>query len=261
MFGRVMHKRLFPKVNAFNYGIYYLALPLSKISSSLENKYFKLNRWGLLSFYNKDHGYRDGEDLNIWAQAVLQDQGVNNIDGEIILLTMPRVFGYVFNPVSFWYCFDKSKILKAVICEVNNTFGETHTYICAHDDGHEITQDDYLEGQKVFHVSPFMEREGHYKFRFSQSNDKMGAWIDFYDEKSQKKLLTALNGKYVKMDQKSCGKAFWRYPLITIKSIFLIHYQAVKLFFKGTEYVPKPLQYKGKVTRAHTAPNATKEKD
>lgn len=111
LFGRVMHKRLFPKVNAFNYGIYYLSLPLSQISTAIENKYFKINRWGLLGFYNKDHGNRDGSNLNNWAQKILKDNGIDKADGEIILIAMPRVFGYVFNPVSFWYCFDKSKNL------------------------------------------------------------------------------------------------------------------------------------------------------
>jgi len=247
-----MHKRLFPKVNAFNYGIYYLSLPLSKINSSIENKYFKLNRWGFLSFYNKDHGDRSGDTLENWAQDVLKSQGVDKANGEIILITMPRVFGYVFNPVSFWYCYDNQEKLRAVICEVNNTFGQTHTYICAHDDQREITQDDYMSGMKVFHVSPFLEREGSYKFRFSLKNDKVGAWIDYFDGGTQKKLLTALSGNLVELNKISCGRAFWRYPLITIKSILLIHWQAVKLFVKGCEYVPKPVQKQEKVTRAQT---------
>lgn len=257
MFGRVIHKRLFPKINTFNYGIYYLLLPLSQLSSSIENKYLKFNRWGLLSFYNKDHGHRDENDLNEWTQEILKKHNVKNADGEIFLLTMPRVLGYVFNPVSFWYCYDKSEHLRAVICEVNNTFGETHTYVCVHDDGRVISNDDYLMGSKVFHVSPFMEREGHYTFRFSQSDDKIGARIDFFDAEGKKKLITALSGHFSKMDENACSKAFWRYPLVTMRSIFLIHYQAMKLFLKGTEYVPKPLQRKDKVTRAHTE----KEKD
>ena len=255
LFAQVMHKRFFPKVNAFRYGIYYLALPLSKLSREIENSYFKINRWGLLSFYNADHGKRDGKDLLIWARDVLSANGIKKADGEIILVTMPRVFGYVFNPVSFWYCYDKSKKLRAVICEVNNTFGETHSYICAHDDQKEITGGDYLTGKKLFHVSPFMEREGHYKFRFNVTPEKMGAWIDFYDGAGQKKLVTALTGHFVDLSKKSCSRAFWRYPLITIKSIFLIHWQAVKLFFKRAEYVPKPIQYEERSSRVHSLRN------
>lgn len=136
---------------------------------------------------------------------------------------------------------------------MNNTFGKTHTYVCAHDDQSQMNNSDWLEGEKVFHVSPFMEREGQYRFRFNLINEKMGAWIDFYDGKGQKKLLTTLNGNFVNLDKNSCRKAFWHYPLITIKSILLIHWQAMKLFMKRTEYVPKPLQYEGKVTRCYTA--------
>ncbi len=252
LFAQVMHKRLFPKVNAFRYSVYYVALPLSKLSKSIENSYFKLNRWGLLSFYDEDHGKRDGTDLASWARTILNESGVDKVDGEIILVTMPRVFGYVFNPVSFWYCYDLRKKLRAVICEVNNTFGETHSYICAHDDQTEITDGDYLTGQKLLHVSPFMEREGNYKFRFSITPEKMNARIDFYDGSEQKKLVTALAGSFVDLSQKSCSRAFWSYPFITIKSIFLIHWQAVKLFFKQTEYVPKPVQYKERNSRVHS---------
>ena len=249
LFGQVMHKRLFPKENGFCYGIYYLALPLSKISAALENKFFKINRWGVLSFYNRDHGYRNDDPPEQWARDILKQHNVDQADGDMLLVAMPRVFGYVFNPVSFWYCFDIDQKLRAVICEVNNTFGETHSYICVHDDQREITQDDVITGQKVFHVSPFLEREGHYEFRFALKDDKMGAWIDFYDEKAQKKLITALNGKFAPLTQSYAFRAFWRYPLVTFKAIFLIHWQAVKLFVKGTEYVPRPLQNKDKVTK------------
>lgn len=252
LFGQVIHKRLFPKVNAFNYGIYYILLPLSGVNAALENKYFKLNRWGLISFYYKDHGNRDGGNLELWARDILKKYKIEKADGEIFLLTMPRVFGYVFNPVSFWYCFDKNKKLRAVICEVNNTFGETHSYICAHEDQSEITRDGFIAGQKVFHVSPFLEREGRYDFRFHLEQEKMGAWIDFFDKSGQKKLVTVLSGDFKDFNENNAGRAFWRYPLITIKSILLIHWQAVKLFVKGCEYVPKPVQKADKTSPATT---------
>lgn len=248
LFGDVMHKRFFPKENAFRYSIYYLALPVSKIQKNLENKFFKLNRWGLLSFYDRDHGYRNDESIEAWAREMLTAHNIDKADGEIILVTMPRVFGYVFNPVSFWFCYDKSQILRAVICEVNNTFGETHSYICAHEDQREITQDDILIGQKMFHVSPFLEREGEYQFRFAVKEDKIGAWIDFYDGAGEKKLITSVTGKLENLNEKSSLKAFWGYPLVTIKAISLIHWQAVKLFFKKAEYVPKPIQFDDRVS-------------
>jgi len=249
LFGDVMHKRLFPKINAFSYKIYYLYLPLSKLNPRVENKFFKLNRLGLLSFYNCDHGYRNNDHPEKWVRNILEDHKIKKANGEIILVTMPRVLGYVFNPVSFWYCYDREEILRAVICEVNNTFGETHSYICVHDDQREITQDDVLIGEKVFHVSPFIKREGNYQFRFAPKVDKMGVWIDLYNTKGEKKVITALTGKLVELTLKNILYAFWCYPFITLKAILLIHWQAIKLFVKGIKYVQKPVQLKNRISK------------
>lgn len=257
LFGSVMHKRLFPKVNAFKYSIYYLSLPLSKINKSLETGYLKYNRFGLLSFYDRDHGDRDGSDLRDWAQKTLHSQGVDNVDGEIILVTMPRVLGYVFNPVSFWYCYDKANILRAVICEVNNTFAQTHTYVCPYDE-HQKPQDQITTTDKVFHVSPFLTRDGGYRFRFAKNDKNFGAWIDYYHKNGEKQLITTLTGRMKPLDKSGLSRAFWRYPLVTLKAIFLIHWQAVKLLTKGIEYVPKPEQLSPKVTKAIYL-NETKE--
>lgn len=256
-----MHKRLFPKINQFTYGIYYLALPLSKIGKGIENSYLKYNRFGLMGFYNRDHGHRDGSDLRKWVDKILLDQDVQRVDGEIVLVTMPRILGYVFNPVSFWYCYDKSQNLHAVICEVNNTFGETHTYVCEFDQ-ETPAKEQIMETDKVFHVSPFLTRDGGYRFRFAIGDQKMGAWIDYYHRNGQKQLLTALSGTFVDLDRKSCTRAFWRYPLVTFKAIFLIHWQALKLFAKKIKYVPKPEQKTIRVTktRSHTEPNYKQEK-
>lgn len=252
LFGKVMHKRFFERVNQFTYNIYYLSLPLSSLKNPPANKFLKFNKFGLLGFYNKDHGLRDGSDLEVWARDILKNYNINKADGEIVLVTMPRVMGYVFNPVSFWYCYDTVRILRAVICEVNNTFGESHSYVCVHNDQAEITKEDILTGQKVFHVSPFLEREGSYEFRFALSNHNIGVWIDFYDAEGNKKLLTALNGKLEDLTQFSSKKAFFGYPLITLKAIFLIHWQAVKIFFKKIAYVPKPIQQTERITKVNS---------
>lgn len=135
---------------------------------------------------------RKYENLNDWAYKILKSENIISVNGEIVLVTLPRVFGYVFNPVSFWFCLDEKQNLRAVICEVNNTFGETHTYICAHKDERPIAPEDILEGKKVFHVSPFMEREGHYRFRFYYNEDKMHTRIDYYDE--DRSFLHSLGG-------------------------------------------------------------------
>lgn len=251
-FGQVMHGRLFPKRNNFTYGIYYLAIPLSKLTA-LPIAY---NRFAALSFYDRDHGHCDGRDLETWARSMLTQYGFNDVDGDITLICMPRVFGYVFNPVSFWLCHDKQGNIRAVLCEVHNTFGERHTYLCAHHDHRSITPQDKLKGEKIFHVSPMLEREGHYQFRFDVKEEKLSIWIDFFDAEDNKQLVTSLNGKLTPMNAQSLRKAFWVYPLITFKAIILIHWQAAKLLAKGIKYIPRPAQKSEKISTTH---NLTKK--
>ncbi len=243
-FGNVMHGRLFPKRNQFTYGIYYLAIPLSK----LKDLPLAYNSFAPLSFYDCDHGPCDGSDLEVWARRVLKEHGIEYIDGEITLICMSRIFGYVFNPVSFWLCHDGAGDLRAVLCEVHNTFGERHTYVCAHDDKRPIQAGDTLKGQKLFHVSPFLEREGYYNFRFDVRDDKFGVWIDYYNGEQKKQLVTSLIGTLETMNRQSLQKAFWQYPLVTFKAIFLIHWQAVKLVTKGIRYISKPKQRVQKIS-------------
>jgi DUF1365 family protein len=244
-FGKVMHGRLFPKRNNFTYGIYYLSLPLSQIKA-LPIAY---NRFAPLSFYDRDHGHCDGQDLQKWARGILADHSIKEADGDITLVCMARVFGYVFNPVSFWLCHDKQGALRTVLCEVHNTFGEKHTYICAHDDHRPITTTDILSGEKAFHVSPLLKREGHYNFRFDAHDDKFAVWIDFYDSTGKKQLMTSLIGQFEPMTAATLRKAFWRYPLVTFKAITLIHWQALKLLSKGIKYISRPSQKPERVSK------------
>jgi uncharacterized protein len=236
---KVMHKRMFPKVNHFTYGVYYVALPLPALLP-LPSK--------LLKFHNKDHGSRDGSDLNIWARKILADYGITNTISHITLISMPRALGYVFNPVSFFMCFDTDKLLRAVICEVNNTFGESHSYVCARADHAAFAKDELFEADKIFHVSPFLPRNGHYKFRFSLEGDELNILIDYYNDQNNKQLLTALTGKLTPLNASSLRRVFWSHPLLTIKVIFLIHWQALKIVSKGIRYITKPKQLLEKIS-------------
>lgn len=246
LFGKIMHGRLFPKRNNFIYGAYYLAFPLSKIGALPISH----NRFAPLSFYDRDHGDFDGSDLETWARDILNDYGLKSADGDITLICMPRVFGYTFNPVSFWLCHDQKGRLRAVLCEVHNTFGEHHSYLCAHEDGRPIESVDILQGEKLFRVSPFLKREGRYTFRFDVRDESFGVWIDFYDGEGKKQLVTSLIGDFEPMHSASLRKAFWRYPLITIKVISLIHWQALKLLTKGIKYIPKLIQKQQRTSAA-----------
>lgn len=235
---KVMHKRLFPKINQFTYGVYYLALPLP--AEPLPVK--------ILSFNDKDHGARDGSDIQAWARGILTEYGLDEKTSHIMLITMPRVLGYVFNPVSFFLCLDNERKLRAVICEVHNTFGEQHSYLCARADHAPISADEWLEAEKLFHVSPFLPREGSYKFRFVLAGEQLGIWIDYFDKSQNKQLLTSLTGKLAPLNTTSLRCAFWSHPLVTLKVIALIHWQAAKLASKGIRYIVKPPQREEKVS-------------
>lgn len=239
---RVMHKRFFPAVNEFNYGIYYLSMPLPVA---------KAGAW-FARFDPRDVGPRDGSDPTPFAKQILQQNGLEAACHLITLVTMPRVMGYVFNPVSFYMCYDADLDLRAVIAEVHNTFGEQHIYLCVHDDQRPITSADWMSAQKVFHVSPFLEREGFYKFRFSQKDDRLGIWIDYFDDTGAKKLATALVGRVSPLTPAALRRAFWAHPLVTMKATVLIHWQALKLVAKRIRFYSKPDQRKDRVTLART---------
>lgn len=243
-FGKVMHGRLFPKHNYFTYGIYYLALPLSKIKTVP----IPYNSFAPLSFYDRDHGNCDGSNLEAWARDILKSYDIKEANGEITLICMPRILGYVFNPVSFWLCHDKQGNVRAVLCEVHNTFGERHTYLCAHEDHRAIESNNILKGKKLFHVSPLLKREGYYTFRFDTKDNKFGVWIDFFDGAGKKQLVTSLIGTFEPMNTKTLRKAFWRYPLVTFKAITLIHWQALKLLIKGIKYISRPEQKQDRIS-------------
>jgi DUF1365 family protein len=240
--GKVMHHRFFPKQNGFVYKTYNILLSLDKEPpSSLLPK----NKISTISFHPNDHGgeTENFNDLETWARGILRQYKIDKADGQIRLMAMPRIFGYVFNPVSFWLCYDKQENLRAVIAEVRNTFSEKHVYLCAHSDQRPITKEETIEAEKLFHVSPFLHRHGHYEFRFHCEGEKIAIWIDYYHENGQKQLATSLIGTTKPMTKKSLNQTLWRYPLITLKTIMLIHWQALKLVTKGIRYISKPSQH------------------
>lgn len=245
MIANVFHKRLYPKEHALNYTVYYLCLPMSKLAQAA-GRILKLDKFGLMSFRARDYGF--GEKGEAWARAVLTDYKLSAADGELVLVTMPHILGYGFNPVSFWFCLDKAGDLRAVISEVNNTFGERHAYVSFHDDQRPITQDDVLTSRKIFHVSPFMEIEGRYEFRFAYGEEKIGVWIDYFDNQ-RKMLLTSMVGKRTSLDDKSLLICFFKYPLVTLKVIMLIHLHALRLVMKGIKYHIKPSQPAEEISR------------
>lgn len=246
---KIIHKRLLPKVNTFTYRLYYLAIPLPATS---------IPSW-VQSFPKEDLGYRDGYCPEIWARSILKSYNLSEKTAHIMLITMPRVLGYVFNPVSFYLCFDSEKHLRAVISEVHNTFGEQHSYLCAHPDHKPIDRQEWMEAEKLFHVSPFLERNGRYHFRFDIQPEKIGISIDYYDKENNKQFFALLAGDLSPLNRSSLSRVFWEHPLVTLKAICLIHWQALKLLAKGIRYIPKPRPYTKKLTVSDKLENCKQE--
>ena len=230
--GHVMHRRLRPRVNAFVYPVFYVELPLRQLAAA-NCGIFSVDRRNVLSFRQADHGPRDGSPLLPWIEALLAGQGLK-AEGEIVLQTFPRLFGYVFNPVSFWYCHAADGALIAILAEVNNTFGGTHSYLL-HDGGAPLADGCKFQAEKRFHVSPFNEVEGGYRFRFHLQRGVQLARID-YDDADGELLLTSISGKPRDWSAAALLGAFLRMPFLTLGVIARIHWQALKLWLKGVPF-------------------------
>ena len=238
VFGRVAHLRKRPVRHGFAYPVFYLRVPLSKVDA-LSGPWFGVDRFNLFSFMRKDFGPRDGSALEPWARGILATGGVAEADGEIVLQAFPRMLGYVFNPIAIWYCHDREARLRAVICEVANTFGERHNYLLAHADHRPIGARDWLMARKVFHVSPFCEVEGHYRFRFTERGNAHSARIDYHDNEGPL-LVTAMSGETRPISPALLLRTFFAYPLMTLGVIARIHSHAVRLWFKRVPWFSKP---------------------
>lgn len=239
--GRVFHKRMKPVEHAFSYGVFFVRIPVAAWAAS-KNRWLALDRFNILSLHRKDYGPRDGSDFDAWAKGVLHAQGVDRADGPIVLQTFPRLFGFVFNPITLWYCHNRGGQLIAAIAEVNNTFGERHNYVVAHADQRPILPGDWILAQKVFHVSPFCEVKGQYRFRFEQHAGRAFAQIDYHDEatESGKLLITTIHGAPQILTAGAVVRAVLKHPLMTFGVVARIHWQALKLWIKRAPFFTKP---------------------
>lgn len=245
--GAVMHRRLRPAENHFLYRVFFLAIPLSNVGA-LRNRWFGVNRWNLLGFDFRDHGARDGSHPLAWIRALLAREGLAVADGEVWLQAFPRVLGYVFNPVSFWMCHDRAGRLRAIVCEVNNTFGERHCYVLAHPDARPIAAGEPLAARKVFHVSPFCPVEGEYRFRFVAGGPRVLARIDYGDAAGDL-LHTSISGRAAPYSARALLGAFCAHPWMTLGVVARIHWQAARLWAKRVPFFSKPVPPLQEVTR------------
>jgi len=231
--GRVWHQRLRPALHRFRHDTYFLLLPMRHARA--HGCAVPRRRFGWITFRDQDHG-EGGPDALAWFEALLQHEGVTDADGEIWLQTYPRVLGYTFKPVSFWYAHRADGSLAAIVAEVNNTFGERHCYLLH---GDKLAWGADLEASKVFHVSPFCSVSGQYHFQFVRTPDRIVARVDLHDTDGPL-VQTTLSGDLLPFTRSSVQKAFWGTPLMTFGVLARIHWHALQLLLKRVPFFHKP---------------------
>ena len=243
--GVITHKRFKPKKHFFSYRAFSLLLDLSEIEY-LEKKIkiFSYNKFNILSFYNVDHGPRDGSSLKKWVKKTLKKKNIKINGGVIKLLCFPRFFGYVFNPLSIFYCYDKNFELKAVLYEVKNTFNEQHTYIFRTKTTSNLIQH---QCKKKFYVSPFITMKAFYNFRLSKPKNNINILIKLADARGPL-LIAHQVGKKIRLNSQSLMYQFLKHPLMSFKVIAAIHFEAFRLWVKGVKLVKKTTKIKNNLS-------------
>ena len=234
--GIVTHRRFKPKKHFFSYKTFSILFDLDELEELEKKNYlFSLNKFNLFSFYNKDHGDRDGKDLKNWGIDNLKKFNIVFKVSKIKLLCFPRILGYVFNPLSIFYCYNENSELRAILYEVKNTFNEQHTYVFP------VTKDAKIITQscnKKFYVSPFIEMDTAYNFRLAEPKETLSIFIKQTDQSGM--LLSACQiGKKEQISTKQLLINFIKHPMMTIKIIMAIHFEALRLWGKGVKLVKK----------------------
>lgn len=240
--GQLMHNRLRPKKHRFCYRIAPWVLDLNALESlSSKLRFFSINRFNLVSFHEKDYGDGSGRPLQKQIQQLLAREKLCP-PTSIKLLCFPRVLGYVFNPLSVYYCFDATEKLYAVVYEVSNTFGERHSYVIPAPQEEADQKILHQAASKQLHVSPFFPMDCHYTFRLTAPSERLTLGIHLHDQ--QGKLFGAVfTGKQCPLNDRNILKQTALLPLQTIKVIAAIHWEALRLFVKGISvFKHKPAQ-------------------
>ena len=250
-FGQVRHTRLRPRRHAFAYDTFFLMLPMCQLGQTSAMGGLAINQRAAISFFDCDHGDGRGPEHGgalAWLMEMLQREGIGDVNGEVWLHTYPRMLGYTFKPVSFWYCHLADGRLRAIVVEVNNTFGERHCYLLdAPRYGSELL------AEKCFHVSPFCRVEGRYRFRFMRTQrdgqERTVVRVD-HDDAEGPLINTSVSGTLEPITPAALHRALWHYPAMTLMVMVRIHWQALLLWLKRVRFFSKPSAPDQFVTRS-----------
>ena len=218
--------------------MFYLLVDVDRVDALAQRlRWFSVNRFNLLSLHARDHG--DGRGLRAWAEHTLHAHGIALDGGRIRLLAFPRVLGRVFNPISLWYCEHADGSLRAVIAEVRNTFGEAHSYVLA-SGGAPLPYGVMPDKAKCFHVSPFFDRSGHYRFVLDAPGEQLRVSIVGHDGRGTTQIDTAVTGRRIALDDAALLRQVLAMPLQAFKVVAAIHWQALKIWLRGGRFHGKP---------------------
>jgi DUF1365 family protein len=235
--GRVRHMRTRPRAHKLSYRVFWMLLDLDEVDALAGRlRLFSRNRFNLYAFRDADYGDRTGSSLRPQIEATLRQAGLEPDGGPIRLLTMPRILGYAFNPLSTWFCHRRDGALMAMVYEVHNTFGETHSYV-APADGSEspIAQ----EALKSFHVSPFMGLDMRYRFDVVPPAETVSVAIDGSDDHGRLIAATMSGTRRPLCDSALLG-LLATHPLLTLKVTLAIHWHALRLLLKRIPFFAHP---------------------
>ncbi len=235
--GEVVHMRLRPTPHKLRYNVFSLLLDIDRLAETLQStRLLSYNRFNLFSVYDRDHGPGDGTTMAVHARQLLANAGIDFGSGRIWLLAYPRVLGGVFNPLSVYYACHSDGRLAGLIYEVNNTFGERHSYVIPAGDGHHGI---YAQSSaKLMCVSPFTAPAGHYGFRVTQPQSNLVVGVQFHDQVGAL-IRTHFKGVAFPLTSRGLAAVSIGYPLMTAKVIGGIHYEAFKIWLKGVPLVKR----------------------
>ncbi|GAB5454985.1 MAG: DUF1365 domain-containing protein [Henriciella sp.] len=244
--GHTVHQRSIPFVHRFKYGLALIDIDIDRLDEAAgQTACFNVDRSSLFSFNRKDHGARTAVPLRPWAETQFQNAGVQLDGGAIRLVTFPRHAFYKFAPISLWLGHGPDGALRGILYEVNNTFGETHTYVAATPD----TSRHQHGTDKAFHVSPFFDISGTYEFTLKRSEDQLSLIVATKTKAGQSHVAT-ISAKSVPATNAAFISVALSKPLSTLGVTFAIHWQALKLWLKGAKYHSKPKQSSVRTTVA-----------
>jgi uncharacterized protein len=237
--GKVMHARLKPVGHRFSYRVMSLLIDLDRLRvADRQTTLFGVNRRALYSFHEADHGERDGSSLRDYAQRRAAEQGIDLTGGRVLLLCYPRLLGYAFNPLSVYFCYRANEQLALVIYEVRNTFGDIHAYVLPVRSSDISPAGIRQEQDKRFYVSPFIEMAMRYHFRLVAPKEQVKLRI-LETDRDGPLLSATFNGWRRPLTTKELLRSFFFLPAVTVKIVAAIHWEALRLWWKGVRLVPR----------------------